>query len=55
MDSYISSWCVFYLECDKGKESSSYQVHIDLVILMYEFLIFSIIFMCHPLSIQFMG
>ncbi len=24
MDSNVFSWCVFYLECDKGKESSSY-------------------------------
>ncbi len=30
MDYIVSSWCVFYLECDKGKESSSYQVYIDL-------------------------
>jgi hypothetical protein len=30
MDYIISSRCVFYLECDKGKESSSYQVYIEL-------------------------
>jgi len=28
MDSNVSSWCVFYLECGKGKESSSYQIYI---------------------------
>jgi len=28
MDSSVSSWCVFYLKCDKGKESSSYQFYI---------------------------
>jgi hypothetical protein len=30
MDSGVSSWCVFYLKCDKGRESSSYQVYIKL-------------------------
>jgi hypothetical protein len=30
MDSIISSWWVFYLECDKGKDGGSYQVYIEL-------------------------
>jgi hypothetical protein len=30
MDFSVSSWCVFYLECDKGRESSSYQVYLKL-------------------------
>jgi hypothetical protein len=29
IDFNISSWFVFYLECDKGRESSSYQVYIE--------------------------
>jgi hypothetical protein len=30
MDLNVSSWFVFYLECDKRRESSSYQVYIKL-------------------------
>jgi hypothetical protein len=30
IDSNVSSWCVFYLNCDKRKQSSSYQVYIEL-------------------------
>jgi len=29
MDFNISSQCVFYLECDKGREDRSYQVYIE--------------------------
>jgi hypothetical protein len=30
MDFNVSSWCMFYLECDKRRESSSSQVYIEL-------------------------
>ncbi len=38
MDFNVSSWFVFYLECDKGRESSSCQVYIE--IFYYNILVF---------------
>jgi hypothetical protein len=51
MDSIVPCWFMFHLECDKGRESSSYQIYIELcysyvlvLLLFYKVKILSILY-----------
>jgi hypothetical protein len=58
MDFSVSSWFVFYLECDKGNESSSYQTYIEVcysyVLVFFFYKIRILEYVC-PISITSMA
>jgi hypothetical protein len=55
MDYNVSTWCVFYLKCNKGKKKVHIKFIYNFINPMYYFFISSIRFMCHPLSVLIFG